>query len=152
MGPAPVAEDAEGLLPVEVVTVDDGERLVDDVLGHQDRMGGAPGLHAFGVEGEAGGDLVQLLGDEDEFQGLAVHGLHAGVLGLDRLFHVGLKGLPDDIDDFAESGFHGIVDGIVDDGFTVGAEAVHLLESAIAAAHAGSQDKKGRFHSRYRIF
>ena len=94
-------------------------------------------------------DLVQLLGDEDELEGFSVDGLDTGVLGLDGLLHIGLEGLADDIDDLAEAGFHGVVDGIVDDGFSVGAEAVHLLESAVAAAHAGGQDEKGRFHSLY---
>ena len=122
---------------------------MDDVLRHQDGVGGAPGLHALGIEREAGGDLVQLLGDEDELEGFSVDGLDTGVLGLDGLLHIGLEGLADDIDDLAETGFHGVVDGIVDDGFSVGAEAVHLLESAVAAAHAGGQDEKGRFHSLY---
>ena len=112
-------------------------------------MGGAPGLHALGIEREAGGNLVQFLGDEDELEGFPVDGLDTGVLGLHGLFHVGFEGFADDVDDFAEAGFHGVVDGIVDDGFAVGAEAVHLLEPAIAAAHAGGEDEKGRFHSVY---
>ena len=88
-------------------------------------------------------------GDEDELEGLPDDGLDTGVLGLDGLFHIGLEGLADDVDDLAEAGFHGVVDGIVDNGLTVGAEAVHLLESAVAAAHAGGEDEKGRFHSVY---
>ena len=119
---------------------------MDDVLRHQDGVGGAPGLYALGVQGEPGRNLVQLLGDEAELEGLSVDGFHAGVAGLDVLFHVGLEVFPDDVDDLAETGFHGVVDGIVDDGLSVGAEAVHLLESAVAAAHAGGQDEKGRFH------
>ena len=50
-----------------------------------------------------------------------------------------------------QKGLHGVVNGIVDDGFAVGAEAVHLLESAVTAAHSGGEDEKCRFHTEKKI-
>ena len=55
--------------------------------------------------------------------------------------------LADDIDDAAETGLHGVINGIIDDGLAIGAQAVHLLEAAIAAAHACGEDEKSRFHA-----
>ena len=146
MGAAPVGQNLEGFLSVEVVTVDDGEGFLDHVLGHEHGVRGAPGLHPVFGHGEGRGNLVQFLGNEGELQRLAVHGLHAGVFLLYMGFHVGLEEVTDDIDHLAETGFHGIVDGIVNDGFSVGAQTVHLFESAVTAAHAGSKNKKSRFH------
>ena len=146
MGAAPVAKYPEGFLAIEVVAVDDCERLVDNILCHEHGVGSAPGFHPFGIDIVSGRDLVQFLGYEHEFQGLAVDGLDVAVLCLDMFFHVGLEVFAHNVYDFAESCFHCVVDGIVDYGFTVGAEAVHLFEPAVAAAHSGCEDKKCRFH------
>ena len=110
-------------------------------------MGCAPGLYPFRIYIETGGNLVQFLGYENELEGLSVDGLDVGVARLHVFFHIGLEIFTDDIDYFAESGFNCIVNGIVDDGFPVGTQAVHLLESAVAAAHSGCKDKKCRFHN-----
>ena len=133
-------------LSVEIIPVDDDEGLVDHFTGHQDSVGGSPGFLPFGIEGESFGDLVQFLGDEDELERFAVNRPDTGVLFLDGGFHGFTERLADDIDDFSESRFDGIVDRIIDNGFTIGAEAVHLLEASIAAAHSGCKDKKCRFH------
>ena len=128
-----VADHLEGVASVEVVGVDDGKRLVDGLLGHQDGVVGAPGfLAAFGHL-EAFGQIVQLL----------EHILHldavAEMLGVDFRFELLLKAVADNKDHFAESGADGVVDRIVHDDFAVGAYAVHLFQSAVAAAHTGSQ-------------
>ena len=104
-------------------------------------MGGAPGLHPLFRHGEGSGNLVQLLGDENKLEGFPVDGFDPGIFLLDSLLHLGLERLPDDIDNLAESGLHGIVDAVVDDGFSVGTQAVHLLEAAVTAAHTGRQNK-----------
>ncbi len=41
----------------------------------------------------------------------------------------------------AESGVYGIIDRVVHDCFSVGAEAVELLEAAITASHAGCKNE-----------
>ncbi len=50
--------------------------------------------------------------------------------------------LADDEDELAEAGAKSVEDGVVDDGFAGGADGVDLLEAAVAAAHAGSENKK----------
>ncbi len=52
VSPEPVSENPEGILSVVVVTVDDSERLVDDILGHQHGVGGSPRLLPLRIEGE----------------------------------------------------------------------------------------------------
>ena len=147
VGKAPVGRDAEGLLAIVVVAVDHEEGLVDDLGGHQHGVGGTPGFLALGVERqEAGGNLVQLLGHEDELQRGAVRALDVAVFARDGLLELLEEILADDVNDFAETGLHGVVDGIVNDGFAVRTDAVHLLESAVAAAHAGGEDEKCGFH------
>ena len=141
MGAAPVSQDLERLLAVEIVSVDDGERLVDDVFGHKEGVGGTPGLDTVFRHLEGGGNLVQFLGDEVELDGFSVRSLDAAVFLLDMRLHVFLEELTDNIDHLAEAGCDGVVDGIVDDGLSVRAQAVHLFETAITAAHAGSQNK-----------
>ena len=48
---------------------------------------------------------------------------------------------PDDVYDLAEACLHSIVNGIVNDCFTIRTETVHLFQSAVAAAHSGSKYK-----------
>ena len=127
--------DLEGVAAVEVVGVDDGEGLMDGVLGHEDGVVGAPGLLASFGDGEAGRQLVEFL--EDILHGDAV----AVVVGIDVLLELLGEGAADDEDHFAEAGADGVVDAVVEDGLAVRAYAVHLLQSAVAAAHAGSQNK-----------
>ena len=54
--------------------------------------------------------------------------------------------MADHEDDFAESGADGVVYGVVDDGFFIGSDAVHLFERSVARSHAGGQYQKCRFH------
>ena len=109
-------------------------------------MRSAPRLLALRVEGEPLRNLVELLGDEDELQRRAVNTLYIAVLLLDSLLENIQKILPDYIDNLAETGLNGVINRIVDYGFIVGTEPVHLLESAVAAAHTGSENQKSRFH------
>ena len=98
-------------------------------------MVGAPGFLTTLGDGEAGGELVEFL--EDILDGDAA----TEVVGIDVAFEFLLEGVADDEDHLAEAGADGIFDAVVHDDFAVGAYAVHLFESAVAAAHAGSQNK-----------
>jgi hypothetical protein len=64
----------------------------------------------------------------------------AEMLGIDFLLEGLGKVVPDDKDHFAETGADGVVDRIIHDDFAVRAYAVHLFESTVAAAHAGSKN------------
>ena len=146
VGAAPVGQNLERFLAIEIVPVDDGERLPDDIGGHEHGVGGAPGFYTLGIQGETGGNLGEFLGDENELQRCPVHGFHAFVFLLHVGFHLVLERLADNIDHLAETGGYGVVDGIINNGLSVGAQAIHLFQATITAAHTGSQDKQGRFH------
>ena len=106
-----------------------------------------PGLLALRIEREAGRDLVEFLRHEDELERGTVGALDVAVFLCHGFLELLEEVLADDIDDPAETGLYGVVDGIVDDGLAIGAQSVHLLEAAIAAAHACGEDEKSRFHA-----
>lgn len=127
-----------GVGAVEVVGVDDGEGFVDDVASGADGVGGAPGFFAVGGEGEAVGEVVEFLEgvvDCDFF----------GEAGADSFFEGFGEVLADDEDDFTEPGANGVEDGVVEDGFAVGAHGVHLFEASVAGAHSGGEDEECGF-------
>ena len=70
----------------------------------------------------------------------------AFVLGENDFAEVVFEVFTNDKHEFAKAGVDGVVDGVVHDGFAVGAELVKLLEAAVTAAHAGSKEEKCRFH------
>jgi len=57
-----VGNHLESVPAIEIVGVDDGKRLMNHVLGHQDGVVCAPGLFASFGHREAFGQFVQLLG------------------------------------------------------------------------------------------
>ena len=140
VGMAPVGSHFEGIFSIVVVAVDNDERTVDDILRHQHGMCGTPWLLALRIQGETCRYLVQFLGDEDELQRSAVDALDIRILFRHKGFHVFEEVFAHDVHDLAEASLDGIVYGIINNGFTGGAEAVHLFESAIAAAHTGSEN------------
>ena len=123
---------------VVVVGVDHGEGTVHHLAGGQDGVGGAPGLYALLGDGVALGQIVQLL---------------IGILHVDDLAQTvadsGLEGILDlmldDEDHGLKAGAAGVVDGVVNDELIVVANRVHLLKSAVAAAHTGGHNYKNRF-------
>ena len=145
---APFGGNAEGVAAVEVVSVDDHEGLLDDVFGHEQGVGGAPGLLALGIEGETCGNLIQLLGHEIELKGLSVRAFHAAVLLADGFLESVQEVVAHYVNHFAKAGADRIIDGIIDDSFARRAKAVHLLEASVSAAHAGSKYQKSRFHKK----
>ena len=110
MGAAPVSKHLEGLFSVEVVSVDDGEGLLDDVLCHENGVGCAPRLYAVFGDGERCGDLVKFLGYEHKLQRSSVAALDTGIFLLHVGLHVGFERLADNINHLAETGLHGVVD------------------------------------------
>ncbi len=98
-------------------------------------MSRAPGLRPPGGEGEAGGEIVELL---------------ENVCGLDPvldrpadLLAEGFLDLPaDDEDDLVESRPEGVIDGIIDDDLAVRPDGVDLLEAAVPASDAGGHDQE----------
>ena len=133
---------ADGLVSlgaVEVVGVDHGERLVNGIGGHHHGMVRAPRLHAAFGNRQPLGEVVQLL--KDEIDGDAP----AEAVGRKDLAELLFKRVADDENHLAETGADGVVDRIVDDGFVVGTDAVHLFERSVAGAHACRQDQECRF-------
>ena len=56
----------------------------------------------------------------------------------------------DDKHELTEAGVDGVVDRVVHDGLSLGAERVELLEATVAAAHTGSEQEKSGFHDEVR--
>ena len=135
-----IVHQLKALRAIVVVGVDDRKRrIADGLLGGQNRVGGAPGLHAALGHGKAFGQAVQLLVGiahlKPGFHGSGTHG------GLERLLNLML----DDEHNGLKPGAAGIVQAVVDDGFPAGADRVDLLQPAVAAAHTGSHNDKNRF-------
>ena len=133
-----IVDDLEGLRAVVVVRIDDRKGAVNEVLGRQHRVAGAPRLDPALRDGKARGQLVELL---------------EGVLHLHDLGHPvadgGLEGLLDlmldDEDHGLEPGAAGIVEGIIHDDLPVRAHRVDLLHAAVPAAHTSRHDHQYRF-------
>ena len=81
-------------------------------------MGCAPRLLSVRVQSEPGRNLCQFLSHELELKRLSVNAFHIAVLLLDKLLHLLLEVLADDVHDLSESGLYGIIYRIIDDGFS----------------------------------
>ena len=135
-----VIDHAEGGGAVIVVGVDDRKgRVANGLPGAQHRVAGAPGLGASLGDGVAGGDVVQLL--------IGVADLHGAFLQplADGLHEVLADGFLDDDNSGIETGFVGVIKGIVQNRFALTSHRVDLLQSAVAAAHTGGHDDENRF-------
>ena len=133
-----IVHHPERLGAVVVIGVDHRKGAVDEVLGGQHGVAGAPGLDPAFRHGVACGQLFQLL--ESVFH---VHGLgHPVADG-------GLEGILDLVLDHKDHGLEacaaGIVKGIIHDDLAVGAHRVDLLHAAVTAAHTC------RHHDQYRF-
>ena len=64
------------------------------------------------------------------------------VLRYNLLTELLLESATDDEDDLAETSTDSIEDRVVHDGLSCGTYAIELLESAVAATHASSEDDK----------
>ena len=117
-----------GFLAIEVVGVDGSERLVDHILGHQNCVACAPGFHTPFGDTEAFRQLVKGLVDIFNWDTKFLRVVHF----LEGLGEV----LADDEDHLAETGAFGVVNGIIEDGLIVGADAVHLLQGTVSGTHS----------------
>jgi hypothetical protein len=135
----PLGQQAIADAPIEVVGIDHREGLADCVLGHQDRVAGAPRLGAVRRQREAGRQGIPLLegvGDGDTPREATADGLAEG----------GFEVAADDEDDLAEAAADRVEHRVVDDQFATGADRLKLLQAAIAAADAGRQHHQGWLH------
>ena len=127
----------QGVPAKEIVRADDAEGALQLLSGGIDRVAGAPGLGAAGRRNKAPGQVLQGL---------------IGVFHLDAVLKTAADDLPegilqfplDDKDHLAEAGQNGVVYRIINNDLTVGAQRVDLLQSAVTAAHTGSQNQKCR--------
>src|SRR5207302_9182190 len=124
------AQDLEGPPAVEVVGVDGAEVPFDLGTGGEHRVPGAPGLLA------TAGEL--LLG--------IAHGDVADRSPLDVVRDRLAAGLRDHEHDLVEAGAHPVVDGVVEQRLTGGAQLGHLLHAAEARADPGGEDDESCAH------
>jgi hypothetical protein len=129
---------AKGVGAVKIVGVDDGKRLAHLGAGAPDGVAGAPGFFARDGRGEAAGQVAGFL------KGVADVEAAAGVGFADAAAEFVGKIAADDEDDAAEAGAAGVVEGVVKNGPALGADGVHLLQAAIAAAQAGGENDQAR--------
>ena len=138
------AHHLEGVAIVEVVAVEHGEGFFDHVLSHHHGVVRTPGLLTVGGAGETFGKCIERL--EDEFAGDLVL-----VFGEDDLAEVVFEVFADDKHELTEAGVDGVVDRVVHDSLSLGAERVELFEATVAAAHTGSEQEKSGFHNEMRL-
>ncbi len=123
---------AKCVTAIEVVGVDYSKGFGNGFFAHEHGMVCTPWLGAVGRAGVAFGKLVESL--ENDFCG------HYAFIFAEYFFaEILLKIFADNEYYFSESGLNGIVYGVVHYCLAVGAEAVELFESAVTAAHTGSQ-------------
>ena len=96
-------------------------------------MAGAPGLDPTLGDGVTGREVLHLL------EGVAHLHVVRHPLAY-RLSEGGFDLVLDDKDHRLKARSAGIVKGVVDDKFSIGAHRVHLLQSTVAAAHTGGHD------------
>ena len=136
-----VVEHPVGLGAVVVVGVDNREGAVYQFPGRQHRVGGAPGLGPAGGNGHVAHHVLHFLEGVADLHPPADPAAHQGA-------EVGLQLPVDDKNNLLKPGPPGVIDGIVDEALPTAAYAVHLLQAAVSAAHAGSQNDQNRFFHR----
>ena len=128
-----LVDGLEGADAIVVIGVDDGKGGVDDLLGGQDGVTGAPGLDAALGDSVAGGQVLHLL------EGVAHLHVVRHPLAY-RLPEGGFDLVLDDKDHRLKARPTGVVEGVVDDKFSVGTHRVHLFQATVTAAHTGGHD------------
>jgi len=98
-------------------------------------VGRAPWLGASGGRREAGRKIVELLES-------VADGDLPFVTRADLRAEIFLDVAADEEHHAVESGAHGIMHRIIEEGFPAGPDRIELLESAVAAAHSGSEDEE----------
>ena len=131
---------------VVVVGVDNSKGLPHHIPGAQGRVDRAEGLlplRGNGIEGRNAGEVLHRIGHLHRLSLGGVHGLDpVSAEGADGGLHPRFY----DKHNLMEPGPHRVIDRILHNGLAVGANAVGLLLSAVAGAHAGCHDYQSRFH------
>ncbi len=119
------------------------------LLGHHHGMGRTPRLGPFSRDRVPGGNLVQFLES-------VVYVRARLVFSADPFPKITLDVSTDNENDLAESRTERIVNRIVEDDFTAGADFVELFQTAVATTDSSSKNKKCRlftgFHKYAQIF
>ena len=139
-----VIDHPESVFSVIIVGIDDRKgRIADFLSGAQHTVAGAPGLLPLRRDGIALGEhLVHLL--------IGIANLHGTFFqaAAHRLHEILPNGFFNDNNGRFKPGLMGIIQGIVQNGFPVGAHRIDLLQSAVAAAHTGGHHHQDRlFHN-----
>lgn len=108
------------LFSVEIVSVDDCERFLDEVACTEYCVGGSSGFFSFWRKGKSVRKVCQFLKSVFNFD-FSVKFI------ANQIFESGFKISPDDEDDFGKSCSDGIENGIFQQSFSVGTESVHLF-------------------------
>ena len=127
-----LSHHAESITVVEVIAVEHSERLLDDVLAHEDSVVGAPRLLTAFWNGKAFWQSIEAL--EAEFAGNVTL-----VLGENLCAELLLEVTTDNPYNLAEAGLNSIIDAVVHNALSLRTKCVELLEAAIAASHTSSQ-------------
>ena len=133
------AHDLEGIAIVEIVAVEHSERFLDHILSHHHGVVCTPRLLAFCGAGETFGECIERL--EDQFAGNFVL-----IFSEYDLAEIVFEVFADNKHELTEAGVDGVVDRVVHDGLSLGAERVELFETTVAATHTGSEQEKSWFH------
>ena len=128
-----VGHHLKGVASIKIIGIDDGERLVYHILGHQNGVVGAPGFLSSFRHFETFRQVVKFL--EHIFHINTVAKVFGIYLGFEFLFET----MTYHKHHFAKSGAYGVVNGVVHNDFAVRPNAVHLFQSTVAAAHSGSK-------------
>src|SRR5574344_409401 len=131
----PISENLERLLAIEIITIDHRKRLMNDIFRHKNCVCCSPRFLSLRVQCELSRNLVKLLSYKLELKRLSVEALHMAVFLFYGLFKLLLKVLAYNVNDLAESSLYCVINRIIDNSLAIRTETVHLLESAIAAAH-----------------
>ncbi len=127
-----LADNLETVAVIEIVTVDDTERLVNGLFCHHHGMVGSPRLGAAFGYGVALGKLVEALENE-------LAGDFSLVLGEYFFAEILFEILADYPNNLAETSLNRIIDAVVHDGLAVGTQTVQLLQATVTATHTSCQ-------------
>ena len=133
------AELRERVAPVEVVRIDDGERLLDDVARRADRMRRTPRLRAPLREGVRRRQVVEILV-------AVVDGNKSLVLLADFLLELRLEVLADDEDNLPEPAADRVEHRVVENRLAGRPHRIDLLQPTVTRAHARRQYHQSWFH------
>ena len=129
----------EGILAVVIVRIDDGKRLMYLIFRTNDSMDRSIRLRPVSRRDETVGQCVIFLERViyfDFFCNLVTNHLTEGIG----------HALADDKDHLVKAGFHCVINGILHQDLTVGADPVNLLVATIPGSQTCGHDKKGCVH------